>query len=376
MYNKLFTKILDSSIWLEPDATRLVWITLLATMDEDGFCQYASVGNLARRAVVTLSRAEKAVGILEAPDRNSSDPDHEGRRIERVPGGWMVLNSKKYHDLATREHVRNQTRERVRKHRIVHAGEPTKRQLTLAELIDGQLGFCDCCHEPLEMPFNRYVVIDHDHISGRQRGAICQSCNKLVGLVESGKPVLSKKRSLCEVYCNRYVTVCNQNQTPSDTDTDTYSDLDTKQSVIGETPIILNEGEGAFDHEPFVQKIKSLYVRGCNSPGAEEACCQAVEAEAKERNCSHQEAADYIAARVEIISNLLRAHPKDVHRFWPSLYTFMHELKYRDPYTTFERGDSSGKRESSTGRIWKMLEKVDGELAAERGTGRDEDRGT
>jgi len=309
MYNKLFTKILDSPIWLEPDATRLVWITLLATMDEDGFCQYASVGNLARRAVVTLSRAEKAVGILQAPDRNSSDPDHEGRRIERVPGGWMVFNSKKYHDLATREHVRNQTRERVRKHRIVHAGEPTKRQLTLAE-------------------------------------------------------------------CNRYVTVCNQNQTPSDTDTDTYSDLDTKQSVIGETPIILNEGEGAFDHEPFVQKIKSLYVRGCNSPGAEEACCQAVEAEAKERNCSHQEAAEYIAARVEIISSLLRAHPKDVHRFWPSLYTFMHELKYRDPYTTFERGDSSGKRESSTGRIWKMLEKVDGELAAERGTGRDEDRGT
>ena len=34
MYNKLFTKILDSSIWLAPDPVRLVWITLLAAMDE------------------------------------------------------------------------------------------------------------------------------------------------------------------------------------------------------------------------------------------------------------------------------------------------------------------------------------------------------
>jgi hypothetical protein len=34
MYNKLFTKILDSSIWLENHATVRVWITLLASMDE------------------------------------------------------------------------------------------------------------------------------------------------------------------------------------------------------------------------------------------------------------------------------------------------------------------------------------------------------
>ena len=32
MYNKLFTKILDSTIWLEDDATRLVWITFLAVI--------------------------------------------------------------------------------------------------------------------------------------------------------------------------------------------------------------------------------------------------------------------------------------------------------------------------------------------------------
>jgi hypothetical protein len=60
MYNKLFTKILDSSIWLEPQATRLVWITLLAAMDEDGFCPFASGLNLARRAKMTPNEPRRS----------------------------------------------------------------------------------------------------------------------------------------------------------------------------------------------------------------------------------------------------------------------------------------------------------------------------
>lgn len=122
MYCKLFGKILDSSIWMEPHPTRIVWFTFLATMDEDGFCQFATVRNVAQRAVVTLEEADTAIKVLESPDAESSDPDHEGRRIERVPGGWMVLNALKYRDLATREHSKFQTRERVRKFRQKYAG--------------------------------------------------------------------------------------------------------------------------------------------------------------------------------------------------------------------------------------------------------------
>lgn len=117
MYNKIFTKILDSSIWLEADPTRIVWITMIAAMDEDGFCHFASVENLARRAVVDVEKAKEAVRVLEAPDSNSCDPDHEGRRIERVPGGWIVLNSKKYKELVTRVVAREQTRQRVARYR-------------------------------------------------------------------------------------------------------------------------------------------------------------------------------------------------------------------------------------------------------------------
>jgi len=117
MYNKIFTKILDSSIWLEPDATRIVWLTCLAAMDETGFAQFAGVPNLAHRANVTLEAALEAVRCLEGADVNSSDPDNEGRRLERVPGGWMVLNAGKYRSLVTRVAAKEQNRIRVARHR-------------------------------------------------------------------------------------------------------------------------------------------------------------------------------------------------------------------------------------------------------------------
>jgi len=122
MYNKLFTKILDSSIWLAPDPHRLVWITLIAAMDEEGNAMFASAGNLAARARVTREQAEAAVVAFEAPDPDSGDPDNEGRRIERFPGGWHVLNAAKYRALVTKAIIQEQTRARVAKFRAKAAG--------------------------------------------------------------------------------------------------------------------------------------------------------------------------------------------------------------------------------------------------------------
>ncbi len=86
-------------------------------MDEDGFVALASVANLAHRARVSIEEATQAASCLEAPDPNSSDPEHEGRRIERVSGGWIVLNATKYRSLVTRTVQREQTRIRVARHR-------------------------------------------------------------------------------------------------------------------------------------------------------------------------------------------------------------------------------------------------------------------
>lgn len=121
MYNKLFSKILDSSIWLEPAETRIVWITLLAAMDEDGFAHFSAIENLASRARVTVEQAAKAVECFIAPDPNSGNPANEGRRIERVPGGFIILNAAIHREVISRVIQREQNRQRVAKHRSTKA---------------------------------------------------------------------------------------------------------------------------------------------------------------------------------------------------------------------------------------------------------------
>src|SRR6185503_4263767 len=111
--------------------TRIVWFTFLAAMDEDGFARFAAVENLAHRARVSVKAATAAVAVLEAPDPNSTNKDHDGRRIERVPGGWMVLNAQHYKDIVTSENSRVKTRERVRKFREKQAKpEPCNADVT------------------------------------------------------------------------------------------------------------------------------------------------------------------------------------------------------------------------------------------------------
>ena len=117
MYNKIFSKIVDSSIWLEPTPTRLVWVMFIAVMDEDGFVAITSAANVAHKARLTLEETEKALRCLESPDRNSPDQEHEGRRIERVPDGWIVIKAKDYRSLVTKDIAREQIRIRVARHR-------------------------------------------------------------------------------------------------------------------------------------------------------------------------------------------------------------------------------------------------------------------
>jgi hypothetical protein len=117
MYNRLFTKILDSSIWLEPCTTRIVWVTLLVAMDEDGYAHFSAIENLAARARVSVRDTKKAIECFLSPDPNSSNPENDGRRIERVPGGYLILNAKQHRETLNREIQREQTRLRVARHR-------------------------------------------------------------------------------------------------------------------------------------------------------------------------------------------------------------------------------------------------------------------
>jgi len=116
MYVKLFASILTSSVWSESMETRLVWVTMLTLADRDGFVR-SSPSGLARSANVPLAACRTALRTLEQPDVESSTQEWAGRRIEAIEGGWTVLNYEKYRDLRDPDVRREQTRERVRKHR-------------------------------------------------------------------------------------------------------------------------------------------------------------------------------------------------------------------------------------------------------------------
>ena len=115
---KLHGSILHSSIWAEAHATRIVWITMLAMADENGIVA-ASVGGLKRAAVVSTEECKFALDVLLSPDPDSRDGT-SGERIEKVPGGWLVLNHQQYRDRRTKAQVA--TAERVARHRARQKG--------------------------------------------------------------------------------------------------------------------------------------------------------------------------------------------------------------------------------------------------------------
>lgn len=115
-YTKLFSDIIESSIWNEPPDTCKVWITLLALSDKDGYVR-GSVGWLAGKARVSKEKCAAAITLFQQPDDESRTADHEGRRIEQMDDGWLILNYLKFRDRLSTDATATATRIRVQKHR-------------------------------------------------------------------------------------------------------------------------------------------------------------------------------------------------------------------------------------------------------------------
>lgn len=116
-FTKIFSSILDSTIWFEPWPIKGVWITMLTMADQYGNV-HASVPGLAKRATVTIEECEQALAKFLAPDAYSRTPDHEGRRIEVMEGGWHLLNYLRYRDMRDEDARREQNRVAQQKHRM------------------------------------------------------------------------------------------------------------------------------------------------------------------------------------------------------------------------------------------------------------------
>lgn len=115
-YTKLFSNILDSTIWGESKETRLVWITMLAMKNGDQVVE-ASIPGLARRAGVSSDECEQSLKRLLAPDPYSRTKEHEGRRIKAVDGGWLILNGAAYRNRMSKDERREYKRIKAAEYR-------------------------------------------------------------------------------------------------------------------------------------------------------------------------------------------------------------------------------------------------------------------
>jgi hypothetical protein len=118
-FTKLFSCILDSTIWQEPPQTKILWITMLAMSDRNGEV-HASVPGLAKRAGITLEECERGIACLMAPDAYSRTKDHDGRRVGTIDGGWALLNHAKYRALLSAEERREYNRQKQAEFRAKH----------------------------------------------------------------------------------------------------------------------------------------------------------------------------------------------------------------------------------------------------------------
>jgi len=120
-FTKLFASITESTVWMQPDHVRLVWITMLAMADRQGRVM-ASIPGLAHRARVETEQCRQAIDILMAPDPDSRTKDFEGRRIEEIDGGWRLLNHEKYRALRDEEAIKESKREWASRNRQSKSG--------------------------------------------------------------------------------------------------------------------------------------------------------------------------------------------------------------------------------------------------------------
>jgi len=115
-YTKLFSSIIHSTIWRESKETKIVWITMLAMVNKKGEVE-ASIPGLAYAADVSIDECKSALKDLMSTDEYSRSKEYDGRRIEEIDGGWLVLNYAKYREKMSDDKIREQAALRMQRMR-------------------------------------------------------------------------------------------------------------------------------------------------------------------------------------------------------------------------------------------------------------------
>lgn len=115
-YVKISPSILNSTVWSESIATKMVWLTMMIMADRDGLVEARAPG-IAIRAGVPIDETRKALAIFSAPDPDSRSQEYEGRRAKETSDGWLILNFEKYRDMGNQEDRDEKARKRAQRTR-------------------------------------------------------------------------------------------------------------------------------------------------------------------------------------------------------------------------------------------------------------------
>lgn len=115
MYGKIFESIYDGSLYGEFEAI-VVFKAMIVLADEHGNLDMSPQA-IAGRTSYPIDIVKKGLAVLQKPDPDSRQPDHEGRRIVPLENGrsfgWHIVNYKYYRDLANREAKKEADRIRI-----------------------------------------------------------------------------------------------------------------------------------------------------------------------------------------------------------------------------------------------------------------------
>jgi hypothetical protein len=116
-----------------------------------------------------------------------------GTQLLRLPGAQERNRASARHDYQRHRERRRKTTKRWLKLHSEHVKEQRRQSkyqrrygITLKQyeiLLEAQNGVCAICRRP---PGKYRLCVDHDHVTGRVRGLLCQTCNRWLGYVEIG----------------------------------------------------------------------------------------------------------------------------------------------------------------------------------------------
>ena len=119
MYGKIFASMYTGTLYGQWQAL-VTMQQLIVLADADGIVDMTPPA-IAAVTSIPLEIIKQGLDVLAAPDEYTRTPGSDGKRIELIdahrPWGWHIVNHAKYRDITKMEEVREQTRQRVARHR-------------------------------------------------------------------------------------------------------------------------------------------------------------------------------------------------------------------------------------------------------------------